>query len=155
MPTPSRTSARRLLLRRLLEGDGISSQADAVVALARQGHRVTQTTVSRDLAALGARKGADEVYRLPASERGDGLATLALRMRQFVVGIEASANIVVMHTPPGSAHAVAVALDAARSGGELSSALGTVAGDDTLLVISRAPSGATRLKRRLERLMEV
>ena len=152
-PTTSRVSARRLLLRRMLQQGGVSSQEDAVDALARDGHRVTQTTVSRDLAALGARKGDDDVYRLPDAERSGMIAELGDRMRQFVVGIEASANIVVIHTPPGSAHAVAVALDGARESGELDAALGTVAGDDTLLVISRSSSG-TRLKRRLERLME-
>jgi transcriptional regulator of arginine metabolism len=110
--------------------------------------------VSRDLSALGARKGDDDVYRLPGTGETETLAELAERMRQFVVGIEASANIVVIHTPPGSAHAVAVALDGARESGDLDAALGTVAGDDTLLVISRAASGGSRLKRRLEKLME-
>jgi len=155
VPAPSRTAARRLLLRRLLEHAGVSSQLEAVTALARHGHRVTQATVSRDLAALGARKGEGDVYRLPAAGQTEALADLGDRMRQFVVGIEASANIVVIHTPPGSAHAVAVALDGARESGDLDAALGTVAGDDTLLVISRSPSGGTRLKRRLETLMEV
>lgn len=155
MPAPSRTAARRLLLRRILQEEGLPSQEAAVAALARHGHRVTQTTVSRDLAALGARKGDDDVYRLPGAGLSDALAELGQRMRQFVVGIDASANIVVIHTPPGSAHAVAVALDAARESGELGAALGTVAGDDTLFVISRSPSGGSRLRRRLEGLMEV
>lgn len=155
MPTPSRLSARRLLLRRMLQDRGVSSQEEAAVHLARHGHQVTQTTVSRDLAALGARKGDDDVYRLPGAGQTGGLGELGERMRQFVVGIEASANIVVIHTPPGSAHALAVALDTARESGDLDAALGTVAGDDTLLVISRSGSGGTRLKRRLEKLMEL
>jgi transcriptional regulator of arginine metabolism len=154
VPAASRTAARRLLLRRLLLDGDATTQRDLVAALARGGHTVTQTTVSRDLSVLGARKGDDDRYRL-APNGTPGPSVLAERMRQFVVEIDASANIVVLHTPPGSAHAVAVALDAARANGHLDSLLGTIAGDDTVLAISRAASGAARLKRKLERLMEV
>lgn len=108
--------------------------------------------MSRDLAALGAIK-AGERYGLAGSGSHEA-AVLPERLRQFVLGIDASANIVVLRTPPGSAHAVAVALDEARSASHLTEVLGTVAGDDTLIAITRSPDGGARLARKLESMME-
>jgi transcriptional regulator of arginine metabolism len=151
-----RSAARRLALRRLLAGGGAASQEALVESLARQGHRVSQTTVSRDLKALGARKRAagtgGEVYALPGPEAaaGEGVSELAGALRAFVVGIDSSLNLTVLHTPPGAAGTVAAALDRAP----LRGVLGSVAGDDTILVITEGERGGRRLARELTGLME-
>jgi transcriptional regulator of arginine metabolism len=150
-----RSAARRLALRRLLAGGGAASQEALVEALARQGHRVSQTTVSRDLKALGARKRlageGGEVYALPGAEEAAGAsAELAGMLRSFVVGIDSSLNLAVLHTPPGAAGTVAAALDRAA----LRGVLGSVAGDDTILVITEGEKGGGRLARELAALLE-
>lgn len=150
--TAARTAARRLVLRQLLERGQAATQTELIAVLRRRGHGVTQATVSRDLAALGASKAGDR-YVLAAAGDVDTEA-LQRRLQQFVVAIDASANIVVLRTAPGSAHAVGVALDAARSSGMVPEVLGTVAGDDTLIAITRAPQGGARLARKLESMME-
>jgi len=74
-------------------------------------------------------------------------------MRLFVVSIEASANFVVIRTPPGSAHSVAVALDATTSGA-IPELLGTIAGDDTMFAAARPPFDGEVLAARLTSIME-
>lgn len=153
MSGASRMASRRGLLRRWLAERAVASQGDLVARLARHGHRVTQTTVSRDLAALGATKtvdrNGDERYVLPDEPvAAAGLEDLARLLRQFAVEIDDSANLAVVKTLPGSAGPVATALDRAR----LDGILGTVAGDDTVLVVTRAATGGARVARTLERL---
>lgn len=156
MPTSNRTAARRLILRRLLERRRVAHQAELQELLAGAGHAVSQATVSRDLAALGARKEDGGRYRLAATTAGDETAgALTQRLQQFARDISASANLVVVRTPPGAAHAVGVAVDAvAGPGGRLEQVLGCVAGDDTLIVVTRSPTGGTELARTLRELME-
>jgi transcriptional regulator of arginine metabolism len=144
-------AARRGALRRLLLDGRVSSQEEIVVRLSRAGHRATQTTVSRDLAALGAVKVVDEdgVERYALRDEptpAGGPDELTRMLRQFAVEIDASANLAVVKTLPGSAGPVATALDRAR----LDGILGTVAGDDTVLVVARDPRGGSPLARRLE-----
>lgn len=132
----------------------MDSQEDLRSELARQGHRVSQTTVSRDLAAIGARKRSDGAYAL-RRRRGqhEALATVAERMRLFVLSLEASGNLAVLKTPPGSAHSVAVALDALPPDA-LPELLGTLAGDDTMFVAARPPHDGDALVARLNSIME-
>ncbi|MEM9555793.1 MAG: arginine repressor [Acidobacteriota bacterium] len=152
-----KSGARALLLRRLLAEQPIDSQDRLVDLLAERGHQVTQATVSRDLAALGALKILDdeglERYVVPpvGADPGDEAITLlARRLREFVHTIDHSANNLVLKTEVGSAGPVAAALDAAA----LDDVLGTVGGDDTILVVTRAPDGAAPLARRLRELLE-
>lgn len=152
--TRSRQAARRLVLRRLLDERRVSSQEELVKLLAARGHRVTQTTVSRDLAALGVGKHtgtSGTLYRggqrpAPANDNGQ----LAHMLREFVLQIHQAQNLVLLKTPPGAAHPVASALDHDTPDG----VLGTVAGDDTVLVITRDTRGGTSVARRLEALLE-
>jgi len=154
--TRDRSDARRALLRRLIAAGEVESQEDAVRLLADRGHAVTQATVSRDLAAIGADKRVDRRGRLryvladAAVEHAETHGELTRMLRAFVVDIGHSGNIAVLHTSPGSAGPVAFALDRARPSG----VLGTVAGDDTVLVVSRAPAGGEELAQRLETLLE-
>ena len=151
---PSRAASRRLLLRRLIDEHEIHSQAELVRILARRGHRVTQTTVSRDLAALGIGKhngsrGPSESYAVPGRAKPAQSDLLHRMLRQFVLAIEHSGNLVVLKTAPGSASPVASAIDHAKP----SNVIGTVAGDDTVLVITRNIDGGANLARQLETIL--
>jgi len=143
------------------------------------GVHVTQATLSRDLDELGIvrlRSGGALVYSLPEEPGGPGShpggpgsplgsggsqsgarvagvsgsesphdARLARYLGELMTSAEASANLVVLRTPPGAANFLASALDKA----ELGDVLGTIAGDDTVLVISRQPDGGDDVVRRL------
>jgi len=157
VPT-DRSTIRRTLLRRLLESEEITSQQQLREQLAQHGHHVAQTTISRDLSAIGAYKVSDDsgAHYVLASAGGGvvaGLRAVAERMRLFVVSIEASGNLVVIKTPPGSAHSVAVALDATPSAA-IPELLGTIAGDDTMFVAARPPFDGEVLAARLSSIME-
>jgi transcriptional regulator of arginine metabolism len=122
---------------RLLAEHAVASQARLVELLAADGVAATQATVSRDLEDLGAIKvrvaGGETVYAIPELPTEQRAPETHLRrvFSEWVVEVNHSHNLVVLRTPPGSAHVVASALD--RSG--WTDVLGTVAGDDTLLVI--------------------
>jgi transcriptional regulator of arginine metabolism len=144
MHTESATAQPRLsknqrqhLITKMLEAQAITSQAQLVTLLAEEGVEATQTTVSRDLEDLGAVKvrlpGGDTAYALPELPVHQIAPEDHLRrvLGEWVVEVAHSANLVVLRTPPGSAHVVGSALD--RSG--LDAVIGTVAGDDTVLVI--------------------
>lgn len=128
---------------RILEEHPVSSQAQLVQLLEAEGVVATQATVSRDLEELGAVKvripGGAMAYAIPeyTKERGAGDDHLRRLMGEFVVEVAHSGNLVVLRTPPGSAHVVASALDRAS----LPAILGTVAGDDTILVVCRESAG--------------
>ncbi|HWW45901.1 MAG TPA: arginine repressor [Acidimicrobiia bacterium] len=128
---------RQHRIARLLEEQPISSQGQIVELLAADGVVATQATVSRDLEELGAVKvripGGTMAYALPENAREPATSDDHLRrvMGEFVVEVSYSANIVVLRTPPGSAHVIGSAID--RAG--LPDVLGTIAGDDTLLLV--------------------
>ena len=134
----------------LVRRNEIRSQNELADLLAVEGFAVTQATLSRDLVELGAvkvRAGAGLVYALPG-EGGDrspvgGVAReqldarLARLCEELLVTAEASANLVVLRTPPGGAQFLASAIDTSV----VPSVLGTIAGDDTVLVVTREPDG--------------
>ncbi len=128
---------------RMLEDQPISSQAQLVQMLEAEGIVATQATVSRDLEDLGAVKvripGGAMAYAIPehTRERAPSDDHLKRLMSEFVVEVSHSANLVVLRTPPGSAHVVASALDRAA----LASVLGTIAGDDTVVVVCNESVG--------------
>ena len=128
---------------RILEEQPISSQAQLVQMLEGEGIVATQATVSRDLEELGAVKvripGGATAYAIPDFNRDRAPSDDHLKrlMGEFVVEVAHSANIAVLRTPPGSAHVVASALDRAS----LADVLGTVAGDDTVLVVCKESTG--------------
>ncbi|MGH9029608.1 MAG: arginine repressor [Acidimicrobiales bacterium] len=136
---------------RLLETHSITSQTQLVSLLADEGVEATQTTVSRDLEELGAVKvrvpGGETVYALPELPVHQVAPEDHLRrvLGEWVVEVAHSSNLVVLRTPPGSAHVVGSALD--RSGFE--GVVGTVAGDDTVLVVASEELGGAELARRV------
>jgi transcriptional regulator of arginine metabolism len=145
---------RQHRIARLLEEQVVSSQTQLVELLATEGVVATQATVSRDLEELGAVKvripGGQMAYAVPehAKERPAPEDHLRRVMGEFVVEVSYSANLVVLRTPPGSAHVVASALD--RAG--VSAVVGTVAGDDTLLVVCAEDVGGKQVAKRLAQL---
>jgi transcriptional regulator of arginine metabolism len=146
------TATRRRLIRKLIGAGTITSQADLVELLEAEGFPVTQATVSRDLDALGAVKIRDEdgMVRYTTVPNPLQLSDAELQLRKavdgFVDAIAVSGNIVVLRTPPGAAHLVAGAIDRAR----LEGVLGTVAGDDTLLVVAAADRGGSAIAAMIE-----
>ncbi len=124
---------RREAVARLLRRGGIGTQEALLSALRREGFRATQATLSRDMARLGARRVSrpegGAVYELSDEGPDAGLSAL----RGLVGSVTANGSLVVVRTRPGSAPAVARAIDLAR----LDGVLGTIAGDDTIFV---APS---------------
>ncbi len=145
---------RQHRIARLLEQHAVSSQGQLIEVLAGDGVIATQATVSRDLEELSAIKvraaGGDSVYAIPDLPKEQRTPEDHLRrvLGDWVVEVAHSANLVVLRTPPGSAHVVASALD--RAG--LAGVLGTVAGDDTLLVIASDKVGGEKVARRLQAL---
>lgn len=125
----------------------MTSQSELVDLLASRGHAVTQATVSRDLQVVGAVKAGDERYKLAdRADPGEALESMARAVDEYVEAITPSGNLVVLHTPPGAAHIVAAALD--RAG--LEAVAGTVAGDDTVLVVAAEPASGRDVARILE-----
>ena len=145
---------RQHLIAQLLEHNQVASQGQLVELLEAKGVRATQATVSRDLEELGAVKvrvaGGETVYAIPehAHDRPAPDQHLRRVFGEWVVHVAHSGNIVVLRTPPGSAHVVGSALD--RAG--LPDVLGTVAGDDTLFVVVAEAVGGARVARRLRQL---
>ena len=121
-----------------LADEAVTSQEQIVDHLAADGITATQATVSRDLEDLGAIKvripGGGSAYAIPDHPHEQVVPAGHLRriFSEWVVGADASGNIIVLRTLVGSAHVVASAID--RSG--LEEVLGTVAGDDTLMVVA-------------------
>jgi transcriptional regulator of arginine metabolism len=136
---------------KILEQQPISSQAQLVQLLEAEGVVATQATVSRDLEELGAVKvripGGAMAYAIPEHGRERGASDDHLRrvLGDFVLDVAHSANIVVLRTPPGSAHVVGSALDRAS----VDDVLGTVAGDDTLFLVCNEQVGGAAVASRL------
>ncbi len=149
---PQTRAARHARIVDLLGRMRVRSQGELARLLADDGFAVTQTTLSRDLEELAAVKIRDRggalVYAVPA-EGGDatprlapaesrwGDARLARLAGEVLVAADASANLVVLRTPPGAAQFLASAIDHAA----LPDLLGTIAGDDTVLLVCRDPAG--------------
>ncbi len=145
---------RQHRIERLLASHSVTSQTQLVDLLSEDGVLATQATVSRDLDELGAVKvrvpGGDTVYAIPELPKDRVAPEEHLRrvLGDWVVEVAHSGNLVVLRTPPGSAHVVASALD--RAG--LDEVIGTVAGDDTIMVVASERAGGTKVAKRLSAL---
>ncbi|WP_394824051.1 arginine repressor [Pendulispora albinea] len=131
---PNESLSRREAIRNLIRTEQIGTQEELRERIAELGFDVTQATLSRDLARLRARRvtlaGGGMVYEIegfPATTAGDGDLE---RVRDMVTSVLAGDTLVVVHTLPGAASAVARALDGAK----LPELLGTIAGDDTIFL---------------------
>ena len=155
MPTsPTTRTARLAQITALVARSAVRSQAELAALLAEHGVAVTQATLSRDLEDIGAVKvrGSDGSLVYAVDAESSPLAEERMRrvLSDLLVSADSSANLAVLRTPPGGAHLVGSALD--RAG--LPEVLGTVAGDDTVLVITRSSTGGAALVRRLVKLAD-
>jgi transcriptional regulator of arginine metabolism len=145
---------RQHRIAKMLEQQSVTSQTQLVDLLAADGVIATQATVSRDLDDLGAIKvrvpGGETVYAIPELPKEQVAPEDHLRrvFGDWVVEVAHSGNLVVLRTPPGSAHVVGSALD--RAG--LPEVIGTVAGDDTLIVVAAEHDGGADVAKRLAEL---
>lgn len=149
------TRTRRLrALADLIRADALASQEEVTERLRAFGFEVTQATVSRDLEQIGAvkvKRGGVLSYALPDQIGAADWGTDRLRriLAEWVVGIEAAGQMLVIKTPPGSAHLVASAIDQAA----LPEIAGTVSGDDTMFVCCRDGVNAHAMLTRFRRMM--
>jgi transcriptional regulator of arginine metabolism len=164
MTTPNTKAARHARIVDHLEHHAVPSQSRLAELLAADGLTVTQATLSRDLDEIGAIKvvAADgaAVYAVPGqggdssliAAVGDEAAVtkLARVAAEVMVSADSSANLVVLRTPPGAAQYLASAIDHTV----LPSVIGTVAGDDTVLLVTRDPNGGHEVAAAMLRLAE-
>ena len=155
MTVPRSMAARRLRIVEILERHPIRSQAELREHLSRDGSDVSQATLSRDLDELRAVKvavadgeavyagpdeGGDITPRPPDLDAARG-SQLARAGEKIVIGADASGNLVVLRTPPGAAQYLASTIDHTV----LTEVIGTVAGDDTVLLVTRAVDGGVHV----------
>jgi transcriptional regulator of arginine metabolism len=139
---------RQRVIAGLIRSTAPSSQEEVAEHLSRLGYTVTQATVSRDLEQLGAVKvriAGELSYALPDQIGSAPSPRIAAVFRDWVRSVEAAASLVVIKTPPGSAHLVGVALDSSP----LAEVVGTICGDDTIFVACRSNEEAESLSARL------
>jgi len=141
-------TARRAKAIALISGGQVRSQIDLVVGLRKAGFTVTQATASRDLEEVGAIRVRDTsgelIYAMPSGDSA-GLAKSMPAPIDLILSVEPSGNLAIIKTPPGGAHLVASWLD----NNDLSHVIGTIAGDDTVLVISKKAHGGAELAKEL------
>jgi transcriptional regulator of arginine metabolism len=146
--------ARQQAISDLVRGGRIRTQLELVSALREKGYRATQATISRDITEMGLLKvdrDGGPVYVLPSSEAAaelTGERRLAGLLADLPVDLRASGSLLVIRAVPGTAHAIAAALDRVR----WPEVLGSIAGDDTLFVACADDVAVRRLRQRLLRL---
>jgi len=134
----------------LIGHDAIYTQEDLRNQLRRSGIHVNQATLSRDLRELGLVKTVNG-YALPATEEGGPpMPALEHLLREFVVDVREAENLLVLKTTPGSAQPVAAALDSA----DWTDIVGTIAGDDTILIITAAKAICHKLATKVREIIE-
>jgi transcriptional regulator of arginine metabolism len=137
---------RQSAILELVRDRALSTQAEVAAALHEAGFDVVQTTVSRDIADLGLVKvrapSGRLVYAPPGTTDTDRLRALGAAMRRYALGSEAAGGLVVVSTPSGYANALAQAIDEAAHPG----VAGTLAGDNTILVVARDGTPAAVLR---------
>lgn len=145
-------SRRQAAIVDLLEHEAVRSQEQLRQRLVLRGFTVTQATLSRDIKELGlVKRSADGAYQ-PASTEVEphvtAMATLTRALTEYLLSVATSQQLLVVRSGPGQAQLLALAIDRAR----LTDVLGTIAGDDTILVICRDETSAVATRSRLETL---
>jgi transcriptional regulator of arginine metabolism len=148
--SPPRASSRRDAIREILARDAVPSQDELQRHLRARGIRAAQATLSRDLAALGVRRGSGPAgprYVIEADAGGLPIEPV----RPLAESVATNGLMVVVRTKASAASTVARAIDDAR----LPDVLGTLAGDDTILIVPGSAHGATALVKQLRQLLSV
>lgn len=144
---------RQKAIAEIIRGGALGSQEEVTAKLAELGFAVTQATVSRDLDQMGAvkvKRGGTMAYALP-DQIGDSdwaASRLERILAEWVQSVESAGNMIVMKTPPGSAHLVGLAIDQAK----LKEVAGTVCGDDTLFLVMRDEVNSYQVAQRFKSL---
>ena len=154
-PSPASKRERQRAIREIVDAQVVGSQEELRRRLAARGWEVTQSTLSRDLHELRlARVPTDDGMRYAGTEQSaemeQGRLALESLLPQLFDRIDGVGELVVLHTVPGGAQPVAAAFDAAH----WPDVLGTVGGDDTILIICRSAAARERVIRRIEKLAE-
>jgi transcriptional regulator of arginine metabolism len=139
---------RQRAIAELIRSDALSSQEELADRLGSLGFAATQATISRDLDQIGAikaRRNGQLSYVLPEASQNAPSPRLASVFRDWVRSVQAAGNLVVIKTPPGSAHLIGVALDQL----DLSAIVGTICGDDTVFVACASAPEADALSSKL------
>ena len=143
-------SRRQAVILEVIDREALHSQEELRRRLRHRGFDATQATISRDIADLGlVKRAGDGAYQRPGMDATSpelALAALERAASAFLRRVERVQQLIVLRTGRGQAQALAEALDAAR----LDEAVGTIAGDDTILVIARGARGAAALIKRLK-----
>lgn len=148
---------RQYKIAKILQSNSVYSQSQLVELLSGEGVVATQATVSRDLDELGAIKvksgGGQSIYAIPELPKDQSSTQDHLKrvLSDWVVDVVASSVFVMVRTPPGCAHVVASALDRSQMDGFL----GTVAGDDTVLILADESIGGVGLAQKIASLAGV
>jgi len=158
MTVSTSRAARQQRIVEILSSQAVRSQTALLDLLAGDGIEVTQATLSRDLVDVGAEKvrvGKNLVYAVPseggdrtvrvAPDAGEVTTRLAQRCQELLVSADLSANLVVLRTPPGAANFLASAIDH----GSVPGIVGTIAGDDTIMVITSGLPASREVAARL------
>jgi len=141
---------RQALILEMIDREPLHSQETLARRLQQRGFEVTQATISRDIKELGlVKRSGDGAYQRPGAETTDpetALTALERAANEFLRSVERVQQLVVIRTGRGQAQALAEALDRAR----VPEAVGTIAGDDTILVVARGARPAAALVKRLK-----
>ena len=144
---------RQGLILELIDREPLHSQEEVRRRLLQRGCEATQATISRDIKELGlVKRASDGAYQkplVPGPPSGASVTGLSRAVTEFVTGVNRVQQLVVLRTGPGQAHAAAIAIDRAQLG----EVVGTIAGDDTILVIARDAARARALEARLNGLI--
>jgi transcriptional regulator of arginine metabolism len=140
-------SYRQGQIANLIAGRAIHTQEELARALKDVGIPATQVTLSRDIRELGLVKTADGYRQIGREPGGPGFASV---VADFLLDVRIARNLVVLKTSPGNANSLAVALDRAQ----WPDVVGTIAGDDTILVISPDEASAEEVRKKFLRMME-
>lgn len=142
--------SRQKIIEDIVAKRPVASQDELRLLLSRRGHAVTQATLSRDIHELGLVKTPDGYASLSEERAATHLASVERLVREFVLDVTAAQNLVVVRTSAGSAQGVAAALDAER----WPEVVGTVGGDDTILIVSPDNKHASLLVRRIRKILD-
>jgi transcriptional regulator of arginine metabolism len=146
----SRKRFRQGQILKLVAADAVASQDDLKRLLAQQNLSVTQATLSRDLQELKLVKTPEGYRPLEADAEGAAQPRLERAMREYLMDVREAQNLMVLRTPPGGAQPLAAALDRER----LPEVVGTIAGDDTVLVVTPTRKACMSLRKQMQRILK-
>ncbi len=147
---PEQKSYRQGQILKLVAAEAIASQEQLRLRLEQLGLSVTQATLSRDMRELGLVKTPEGYKPLGSAGAGSNQTALARGLREFLRDVQPAQNLLVLKTPPGGAQPLAAAVDREH----WAEVLGTIAGDDTVLLITENRAACLAVKKKIEDLLE-